>query len=228
MVEPIKITIPGEPLPKMRARSFIRNGTIMTFDPQNKEKEIVRSYLLFHPKKPPNLQLEALYHVKLTFHMPIASSSSTVKRNLLLWNIENHETPHTCDVDNLIKFTLDCGNGILWYDDRWISKIKSEEYYSDNPRTEIEYMILDKQILSPQIESVMGVYSPRDVRDLCDKLHTVEALFIQSLETKTEINRAENLSAALFDLAVAHADMLKKILQKSRRSITTEDKSGDV
>jgi Holliday junction resolvase RusA-like endonuclease len=43
------------------------------------------------------------------------------------------------DIDNLIKFVMDCGQNILWNDDSTICQIESKKIYSKHPRTEIEY-----------------------------------------------------------------------------------------
>ena len=52
---------------------------------------------------------------------------------------EKGEQYHACkpDLDNLVKFLLDAGNGIVWKDDSEIVEIHAEKFYSSYPRTEI-------------------------------------------------------------------------------------------
>lgn len=44
----------------------------------------------------------------------------------------------TPDIDNCIKYYLDCGNKVLWEDDKNIVKIVATQQYDENPRTEIK------------------------------------------------------------------------------------------
>lgn len=58
------------------------------------------------------------------------------------------------DLDNLIKFYLDCGNGILWLDDRFIGQLTSSKWYDTEPRTVIKLEHVthdDRQISSDEI-----------------------------------------------------------------------------
>lgn len=41
------------------------------------------------------------------------------------------------DIDNLIKFILDAGNGFLFYDDSQIYEISAKKIYGDDFKTEI-------------------------------------------------------------------------------------------
>lgn len=47
-----------------------------------------------------------------------------------------HHYPSKCDLSNLIKAVEDAGNGILWVDDRQITKISATKEYGD-PRIEL-------------------------------------------------------------------------------------------
>ena len=41
------------------------------------------------------------------------------------------------DIDNMLKFVMDAGNNVIWYDDSQIFKVEMEKVYSLSPRTEI-------------------------------------------------------------------------------------------
>lgn len=51
----------------------------------------------------------------------------------------NGDLPHTKkpDLDNLVKNPMDCMNGIVYEDDRLVTKIFAEKCYGLEPRTEI-------------------------------------------------------------------------------------------
>jgi|SRR6185369_16984055 len=80
--------------------------------------------------------------VKLRFYMPIPQNLSQIKKKRVLEGFEKN----VCrpDLDNLEKWILDCGNGILWEDDAQIYKLESEKMYCTNPRTEIEIIVYEK------------------------------------------------------------------------------------
>ena len=115
------ITVPGNPIPLQRHRSFIRGGKIGSYDSQIKEKIIFQNKLralLCDGKQDFITQLlsKEFYNITLIFGMPYPKSK--VKKSMP----ELNEIPHVVkpDIDNLIKFVLDCGNGLLWTDDKKI------------------------------------------------------------------------------------------------------------
>lgn len=77
--------------------------------------------------------IEGPIHLDITFHMPIPLSWSKVKK------VRMDGQPHVSkpDIDNLIKFSLDCMNGIVYSDDRFIWSINAKKVYSSIPRTHI-------------------------------------------------------------------------------------------
>ncbi len=124
------IQIPGAPVPAARARVF-RNGRT-TFDPKAKEKTVARRIVAGQWNKEP-LNNEALI-VELSFGMKIPESFSKKKRAKLAG------CPHTSrpDTDNLIKFSLDVLNNIVYSDDSCIYDIRATKHYSETPQTLIK------------------------------------------------------------------------------------------
>ncbi len=143
----MKIVIPGDPIPKARARVFTRNKKSMAYDPQDKQKTNVTNKIIYETnqalmspdpeivKEAHNLAKAESFRVDWSFYMPIPKTFSKSKRMALV----GEHVPHTCkpDVSNLIKFYEDCGNKIIFRDDSQICKGSFEKVYSENPRTVI-------------------------------------------------------------------------------------------
>lgn len=74
----------------------------------------------------------------IEYHMPIPKSFSKKKAKECLFR------PHCKqpDLSNLIKFTEDTFNKIIWEDDSFISEIEAKKFYSKIPKTifKIEYI----------------------------------------------------------------------------------------
>tara|TARA_R110002126_G_scaffold175224_5_gene323878 strand:+ start:335 stop:727 length:393 start_codon:yes stop_codon:yes gene_type:complete len=127
----IEIVIPGVPIAKKRPRFANRGKFVTVYDPDKKEQESIKILIKSLWKGKP---LEKDVSIEIIFYMPIPKSWSKKKQQQLL------ENPHLVkpDVDNLLKLSLDCMNGIVYLDDRQIWNIKSTKIYSDNPRTVIK------------------------------------------------------------------------------------------
>jgi len=130
------IEILGIPVPLQRHRSFRSYGKIIQYDPQIKEKlEFVKKIrqILIDPVQIEKLLQKISYEVTIVFCMPYPKSKLRKVMPLLC------DIPHICkpDIDNLIKYVLDCGNGLLWSDDKKIIKITCKKVYAEEPKTVI-------------------------------------------------------------------------------------------
>lgn len=185
----MKLTIPGNPIPKMRPR-FARQGNfVKTYDVQGKEIKYVQNCvirqireLINHPDKKISLEASEMAHssifvVEMRFYMPIPRHCKNKALNEKLWNFEFHN--HKPDVSNLIKFYEDCLNGILFHDDSQIVEIRARKLYSDNPRTEI--IIMPKKEMSyNDTRRILTCLSPKDVYCIsvdCRELESALAKF---------------------------------------------------
>lgn len=127
----LQITIPGTPIAKKRPR-FVRRGKFVgTYNCQQTEEgrwlwevtqQLGPDFGIFD-----GMPLE----LDISFFLPIPKS--TPKK------LDLRGEPHTKkpDVDNLIKFALDCLNGVLFADDRQIYTITGRKFYADKPQTQI-------------------------------------------------------------------------------------------
>lgn len=140
----IKITIHGEPRALQRHRTAVMSGCQKQYDPQAKKKVITRSYLFAERQKVEwpytgskeksgeNVWTTA-FDLTINFYCYRPPSMRSLAEEDL------NKIPHTRkpDLDNLIKYILDCGNKILWHDDAEICKITAAKIWSKQPRTEI-------------------------------------------------------------------------------------------
>jgi Holliday junction resolvase RusA-like endonuclease len=174
----MKFVVEGEPIAQKRHRHVFRRGTPHSYDPQTKEKKFVRYQLKRQldealnnqdpeiVKEASNLTSNCAFHVYLTFYMPIRESEPNSKRMAKLWNVENHISKP--DLDNLEKFYLDCGSGILFPDDRFINAIGKRKTYSENPRTEIEIQFEDNMLLDEEVKALIETFTPGELKKLAN------------------------------------------------------------
>lgn len=117
--------IPGNPIPLKRHRHAGKR----CYDPQKKEKEDLQIHMqsLMKGLFPAHSAIKLV----VEYHMPIPKSYSKRRAKECLLG------PHVKkpDLSNLIKFTEDTFNGIVWDDDSLISEIEARKFYSERPRT---------------------------------------------------------------------------------------------
>lgn len=141
----MKVIIPGKPIALQRARAFNEKGKILHWDSQRKEKEWVRRIMMNQVSNVSNWEnLEDVketisllncdqFFVGLDFHMPMPKNLSKSKINAIACGFSRYNKKP--DIDNLVKFYLDCGNGILFSDDRMIVQLQASKVYSEEPKT---------------------------------------------------------------------------------------------
>lgn len=114
----LKLTIPGQPIPKGRPR-FGRSRT-------------------FTPKR--TISAEAGIAAEFHRNLGVRHTLETPVTGKLHVRVRFFRKDHTrVDLDNLLKLPLDALNGLAWVDDNQIiSLIGSKHYDKENPRTEID------------------------------------------------------------------------------------------
>lgn len=226
----MKIIIPGKPIAKQRARYSKRGKHVVTYDPQYKDKEIVRNimgkqladYVALNDK---SVSIELLkictgkvFSVQFIFFLPINESDSVVARNKKLWGIKRASTKP--DYDNLEKFYLDCANGILWGDDSTVVQGKALKLYSEEPRVEIVIEAIEEVRLIPNVEKVITTFSPSEFKDL--------QYYTKHIAQVTELD-VENLSESMLqDWLNATACLLSDFATKFAPKLTKIAKIGDI
>ena len=120
------IEIPVDPHPKLRPRAFLRGGFIKMYDPNHNEEKNLKHLLSTQLSEhyPNHTPFDAALSVEIFFVIMWPKSTSKKRR-----------TPvHTVkpDLDNLIKSILDACNGIVWSDDRIITRLIAEKIYGES------------------------------------------------------------------------------------------------
>ncbi len=206
----MKITIPGDPIPKARAR-VTKKG--FAYDPQWEQKKRVSKYLEqelreFYEKSENRIEGHNLAHgeafeVDWYFYLPIPRSFSLSKKNACKWGLIEHTLKP--DRSNLEKFYEDCANGILWKDDSQIVKGKIEKKYceNDNPRTEIHMKTIKEP--SEDLKDIISLFTPQEVSEIVDDANKL--FHVQNTDL-------EKVGCFISKLADLHAPKLSKINKK--------------
>lgn len=138
----MKITIPGEPIPKARARIFKNKytGREQGFDPQTSQKTEVKWRIKEAALKCEIRPFDGPVSIEFRFFFRPPPKPKKDYDAKIQGKIAHTIKP---DASNCIKFYEDCGNGILYNDDSQIIELSAKKYYSDHPRTEITILAID-------------------------------------------------------------------------------------
>ena len=132
MNEIIRITVPGQPQGKGRARVCLRGGYARAYTPDNTVAYENLIKLAYGERgisvMPVELAVTAYYCIPKYF--------SKKKRNEAL---SGHVRPQTKpDIDNVVKVVCDALNKVAYNDDTQVVKIVAEKYYGETPGLVIE------------------------------------------------------------------------------------------
>ncbi len=129
------ITIYGKPIAKARPRFARRGKFVMAYNGQETEE----GRFLFEAKTQVKQCLKNSVEINCFFYMPRPKNHyGTGKKNEILKETAPIYHTKKPDLDNLVKFVLDCLNGLAWYDDSQIITLIAHKVYSNVPRTCIE------------------------------------------------------------------------------------------
>jgi Holliday junction resolvase RusA-like endonuclease len=125
-------TIDGPPISLKRPRF----GLGHVFDSQKREKFGASMQLKSQHEYP--LPFDGPLKLEVTFYMPMPKRMA--KKNHVDGRAPHSSTP---DIDNLLKFLLDCANKVIIKDDALVAYIVANKIYSNLPRTEFTIMRLE-------------------------------------------------------------------------------------
>lgn len=136
MTETITFTVPGAPVAKGRARSFVRNGRVAHYTPEKTAnyENLVR--MAAHQAMQGASPVDACVSLTVRAFLPIPASWSRRKR-------EQAEAAEIFpavrpDLDNILKAINDGCNGVLWRDDAQVVVLIASKCYGAAPRVEVE------------------------------------------------------------------------------------------
>tara|TARA_R100001530_G_scaffold41371_2_gene31661 strand:- start:1352 stop:1795 length:444 start_codon:yes stop_codon:yes gene_type:complete len=128
--------VPGVPKAQIRHR-HTRSGH--TYDPSAKDKKDFINKLKAYTNEnvyPLDKPLTGHITLMITFKFPWPKKWYRTGKYAGLLK-DNHPIVHTKkpDIDNLVKFVMDVGNGELWKDDCQIYRVQAKKIYSLTPET---------------------------------------------------------------------------------------------
>jgi len=132
----MKIVINGTPIAQARPRFYRRGKFIGTYNSQETE---AGKWLLLASQQITEKLIGPL-EMKCNFYFPRPKNHYGTGRNSGKLKA-SAPLAHTKkpDIDNLVKFALDCLNGVAWNDDSQVVKIRAMKGYGRTPRTELEF-----------------------------------------------------------------------------------------
>ncbi len=213
----ISINIPGCPTPLKRHRSCIVGHKLRNYDSQKIKKSAVQSLIwseLIKSDQRDILSYE-FYEVNITF----VFYKPGCRLYLNSWGFE---TPHDekPDVDNLIKFVLDCGNGLLWKDDCRVTSINSRKMWGPKSCTVLE--IMPKKISSSEIDpltdKVLEEFLPDEIKLMIRKMEVL-SYYLNDFENSTTIERANGIASGIKEIACEYGDKLMRIKKKMNKGL---------
>lgn len=213
----MRITIAGDPQPKARHRSYVRGGQVFMYDPQSKENEVLKNYLLSNAIANEWTPTDHPLCVSFIFELDAFCGASKAESIIRLWNIQ---TPaKKPDIDNLIKQICDLGNGILWSDDRFIIELSAIKRYSNNPCTIIDINPITEIKMTKEHENVFKTFSPEDMSNFFYDISNIYASDWDHLQGDFKLSNFEMASTAntIIKFADTWADKLKKIKTKDQK-----------
>ena len=224
----VSLVIPGDPIAKKRIRCGCIHGHGHAYDDQKKEMDGMRKTILHvwnqmfdSPSEEIRLRTSetaqgSTFIVDLYFYLPVARSLNVGKKNHKFWAI----TPcvDKPDFDNLAKFYTDCCTGIIWPDDKQITKCTSWKVrFSENPRTEMEIMSKKELTLDEKTSQVFKMFSPKELALFCleaGKMYWFyennKEFFEDSRDLPPESFFSE-ASLRVSEFAQSYSDKLKKV-----------------
>ncbi|AQW28656.1 RusA family crossover junction endodeoxyribonuclease [Ralstonia syzygii subsp. celebesensis] len=138
MTGTITFTIPGEPVAKGRARSFVRNGHVAHYTPEKTARYENLVKLAAQQAMGDMAPAEGAVALIVRAFMGIPTSWSQKKqRAAALGEITPTKRP---DLDNIVKAVKDGANGVTWKDDSQVVDVRASKRYG-TPRVEVEVRV---------------------------------------------------------------------------------------
>lgn len=132
MNEVIRITVPGQPQGKGRARVCLRGGYARAYTPDSTAAYENLIKLAYGNRGMSVVPVE----LAVTAYYKIPKSFSKKKRTEALSGAVRPQTKP--DIDNVVKVVCDALNKVAYNDDTQVVKIVAEKYYGETPGLIIE------------------------------------------------------------------------------------------
>jgi Holliday junction resolvase RusA-like endonuclease len=135
-VDVVQFRIPGNPVPKGRARAFLRGNHIAHYTPDKTRawESVARMAASEAMQERTPMQGPVVLWVAATFAPP--ASWPKWRQQLLAEDGLAHTTKP--DLDNLVKAVKDACNGIVWKDDSQVIQIRASKLYGETPAMHVQ------------------------------------------------------------------------------------------
>ena len=136
MIRTINFIVPGVPVAKGRARSFIRAGHVAHYTPENTAR--YENLVKLAAKRAMGSwdPMQGAVELVLRLYMPIPASWSKKKRqDAFEGSLRPTSKP---DCSNVLKAIEDAMNGVVFADDKQIVEMKITKVYSAQPQAVVQ------------------------------------------------------------------------------------------
>jgi Holliday junction resolvase RusA-like endonuclease len=127
------IVIKGNPVPQKRHK-FARG---FSYDPSSKDKKTTKLQIKSQYKNKSIHEGPVSIFINFYMQRPKNHYRTGKFNNMLKANKELHHIKRP-DIDNLLKFILDCMNGIVYKDDSQVFCCTAQKLYGEEPQTTID------------------------------------------------------------------------------------------
>lgn len=132
MTRTINFTVPGVPVAKGRARSFIRAGHVAHYTPDQTARYENLVKLAARQAMGTWEPMQGAVELVLLLHMPVPASWSQKRRAAALSGQVRPTTKPDCS--NVLKAVEDAMNGVVFVDDKQIADVTICKRYSAQPQ----------------------------------------------------------------------------------------------
>ena len=134
----MSFTVPGEPVAKGRARSFVRNGHVAHYTPEKTARYENLVKLAAERAMAGGAPMSAALRLTVDAVFTIPASWSNKRRAAA------RGTPVTKrpDLDNVVKAIKDGCNGVAWVDDSQCTFLHASKVYGETPRVDVRIEVL--------------------------------------------------------------------------------------
>ena len=129
----VEFVIPGPPVAKGRARSFVRNGHVAHYTPEKTARYENLVKLAAQQAMQGRAPADGALRLMVRAFFTIPASWSQRKRSAAV----GQPVTKRPDLDNVIKAIKDGCNGVIWADDCQCTELHASKLYAEQPRVEV-------------------------------------------------------------------------------------------
>lgn len=173
----MKLVIPGEPIPQQRPRLYKRRGVSGCYDPNGKQKDIIKLQIADQLKRYMPFKLLEMPRISFIWHMPIPKAVSKKMRPQFNSGLLKHISKP--DVDNLSKLYMDCMTGLVYADDNCASLGFAIKLYHWDPKTIIFINETDPFLSPEQIDPIAycALFGPESGTQSCEEISSLDDFY---------------------------------------------------